>query len=593
MSVQDRRTDPPAKNTAIPARGACERLSDMLHSQAQRLPHEPACMVLDGSGSEVTSLTYSQLDRRARATAAVLQRHAEPGDRALLAFPTGADFIIAFFACAYAGIIAIPAPFPGEARKGGKLRLAGMVKDAAPRLLLTTAEIASQPDEHGLGTAYPVVVAEVPAEAADEFTDPGLAPDAFPAFLQYTSGSTHEPRGVQISHRNALANTIGIVATFPIAQPDDGRFRVVNWLPLFHDMGLAHVLLSVYTGGLLVLISPVSFLLRPALWPETIMRYRAHMSTGPDFAYELCANRLTREELSNLDLSSWRYALNGSERVRADTLDHFARTFATAGFDAQSFVPCYGLAEGTCYVSGARGRTTKLTVSAPALERESVVRTPQADEPSRQVVSCGPVAAGLDVRIVDADTCRELPPGRVGEIWMAGGSIADGYWRRTDERFRAHLTDAPATPFLRSGDLGFYHAGELYVLGRHDDVIVLDGRNHHPHDIELTAQQSHPALAPDRVAAFGYLSKDKTAVAVVAETVRRVRIAAPGSATMTGEVDRAGVVRSVRAAIAAQHQIRVTQVVLLRPGGLPRTTSGKIRRGRCRELFLAGEFTTG
>jgi acyl-CoA synthetase (AMP-forming)/AMP-acid ligase II len=592
MTLKDRLGDPRYESSVVPAHHPGGRLSDVLNSMAKRSPDEPACVVLNGSGREAVRMTYGELDRRARATAAAMQHCAGPGDRALLVFPTDAHFLVAFFACEYAGIIAIPAPFPGEARTGGAQRLEGIIQDASPRLVLTTPEIADRPGDHGLGTVHPIAVDQVPAEMADQFQDPGVAPDAFPAFLQYTSGSTSEPRGVQISYRNLLANLADIKATIPVALPENDTVRIVSWLPLFHDMGLANALLSLFMGGLIVLISPVSFLLRPALWLEAITRYRAHLSTGPNFAYELCAHRVTDDQRSKLDLSSWRYALNGSERVRSDTLDDFARAFAVAGFDPEAFVSCYGLAEATCYVSGARGAARKLTASVPALVRDSVVRAPEDGEPSYQVVSCGPVAAGLDVRIVDSGTRREQPPGRVGEIWIAGDSISRGYWQRTDERFFAHLADGAAGPFLRTGDLGFLDGGELYVLGRHDDVIVLDGQNHYPYDIELTAQQSHPALESGRVAAFGYPDNDRIAVAVVAETARRVRIAAAGSAPRPGEVDHAEVVRAVRAAVAEQHHIRVTQVVLVHPAGLPKTTSGKIRRGHCRELFLTGGLKT-
>ncbi len=591
MAVDDRLGNQGYQAAVIPRGDTGERLSDLLRRQAQRHPWEPACVVLDRHGREVTRTAYGELDRRARAVAAVMQRSAAPGERALLALSTGVDFLVAVFACAYAGIVAVPVPSPGEGAASGVARLAGIIEDATPRLVLTTPEIADRPDEYGLGATRLVAVARVPPERANQFQDPGHGPQT-PAFMQYTSGSTSEPKGVQVSHRNALANLTDIYGTIPLSHVEGGRLRTVSWLPLFHDMGLAQVLASVFSGGLIVLISPMSFLLRPVLWLEAITRYRAHMATAPNFGYDLCARRSSEEQRRDLDLSSWQFALNGSEPVRADTLDLFARTFAPAGFDPAAFVPCYGLAEGTFYVSGARGVSGRLTASVPALELESVVRPPLGGEPSRQVVSCGPVAAGLDLRIVDPGTCQECPPGRVGEIWVAGGSISSGYWRRPDERFEARLVDGPAGSFLRTGDLGFLRRGELYVLARLDDVIVLDGRNHYPQDIELTVQQSHDALAAGRVAAFGYPRNDETVVAVVAETARRVRVAAPGLAAEPGHLDGTEVVRAVRAAVSAQHQIRVAQVVLLRPAGLPMTTSGKVRRRRCRELFLADGLKT-
>ena len=585
MTVEDRLETQRYETAIISAAGPPERLSDLLRRQAKRYPQRPACVVLDRHGRVSSTTTYGELDHRARAVAAGMQRSAAPGERALLAFTTGADFLVALFACAYAGIIAVPVPSPGKGEAGGVMRLAGIIKDATPSLVLTTPEIADRPDQYGLEGTRPVAVAGVPGGLAAQFRDPGQGPDTR-AFLQYTSGSTSEPKGVQISHRNALANLVDIATMLP--PPEGDTLRTVSWLPIFHDMGLAQVLYTVFRGGLIVLISPTSFLLRPVLWLETITRYRAHMSTAPNFGYDLCARRVTQEQLRDLDLSSWRFALNGSEPVRADTLDLFAGTFADAGFDPAAYVPCYGLAEGTFYVSGRRGASGHLTVSVPALERESVARAPGAGEPGRQVVSSGPVAAAVDLRIVDPVSYLECLPGRAGEIWVAGDSVSCGYWRRPNERFEAMLADGATGPFLRTGDLGFCRDGELYVLGRLDDVIVLDGRNHYPQDIELTVQQSHQALAAGRVAAFGYLRNDRTAVAIVAETAKRVRVCAAGRAAEPGQLDAAEVVRAVRAAVSAEHQIRVAQVVLLRPAGLPRTTSGKVQRGRCRELFLAG-----
>jgi acyl-CoA synthetase (AMP-forming)/AMP-acid ligase II len=588
MSLEDGPGIQSRRTAGISQAEAQNRCCDILARQARRYSRRPACVVLDRSGRETTRMTYGELDRRARSVAAAIQRNAMPGERALLAFPSGADFLVAFFACAYAGIIAVPVPFPGESAGSEGVRLAGIIKDATPALVLTTPELAGRLDHYDMAAIPSIAVTEVPTELADEFQDPGHDPDAI-AFLQYTSGSTSDPKGVKISHHNALFNLADIFTTIPISPPDGESLRIVSWLPLFHDMGLSQALLPILDGGLFVLIAPTSFLLRPVLWPEAIARYRAHMSTAPNFAYDLCARRVTEEQCRDLDLSSWRLALNGSEPVRAGTLDLFARRFAAAGFDPAAFVPCYGLAEATFYVSGARGVSGYLTVSVPALERESLVCAPRGDEGTRQVVSCGPVAAALDLRIVDPGTHRQCPPGRVGEIWLAGGSVAEGYWRPADERFGARLPDVSAGPFLRTGDLGFFRDGELYVLGRNDDMIVLDGRNYYPQDIELTAQQSHDALAEGRVAAFAYSRDDATAVAVVAETARRVRISAQGAAE-PGQTDRSDVVRAVRAAVSAAHQIRVAQVILLRPVGLPRTTSGKMRRRRCRELFLAGEL---
>jgi len=572
----------------------CSRLPDLVRRQAQRRPHEAACVVLGRDGREASRTTYGELDRWARAVAAALQRHAEPGDRALLAFPTSVDFLAALFGCAYAGVVAVPIPLPGEVAAIGSDRMARIIKDAGPSLVLTTPEMARQPENYGFGAIDSLAVADVRAELADEFRD--FAPDpGIPAYIQYTSGSTSEPKGVTVSHRNVLAGLADVINTVPMSVSEGDHLRGVSWLPLFHDMGLAQALVVFASGGLTVLIPPMWFVVRPTLWVEAMTRYRAHVTTAPNFGYDLCARRMPQQRLADLDLSEWRYALNGSELVRVETLELFARTFAPAGFDPGAFVPCYGLAETVFFVSGARGAAGHLTVSAPSLELESIVRTPAPGEAIRQIVSCGPVAASLDVRIVDPGTCRECEAGKVGEIWVAGESVTAAYWRRNDGRIGARLADDVQKPYLRTNDLGFKHQGELYVLGRRDDVIILYGRNHYPHDIELTAQHSHAALAPGRVAAFGFLRGEETAVAVVAETARRVRITPPHIGRVEvrpGQVDGAEVVKAVRAAVSADHKIQVAEVILLHPAGLPRTTSGKVRRGRCRELFLAGELKT-
>lgn len=571
---------------------ACRRLSDLLRLQAERQPDEVVCVVLDRAGREASRTTYGQLDRWARSVGAVLQDHAAPGDRALLAFPTCVDFLAALFGCAYAGIVAVPVPPPGEGAAASQIRMAGIIDDAKPAIVLTTPEIACQPDEYGVAGVRAVAVADLPCELAGQLEETGQDPEN-PAFIQYTSGSTSEPKGVAVSHRNVLANLADIGNTVPVTAPEGDRLRCVSWLPLFHDMGLVQVLFPIALGGMTVLISPAWFMVRPTLWLEAITRYSGHIATSPNFGYDLCSQRVPAEKVRDLDLSQWRFALNGSEPVHAETLELFARTFAPARFDPAAFTPCYGLAEGTFFVSGARGATGHVAVSVPALERESAVRPPAAGEPARRIVSCGPVSATLDVTIVDPATSRECGTGKAGEIWVAGDSVSAGYWRRTGGPFGARLADGPPKPYLRTSDLGFLYEGELYVLGRLDDVIVLRGRNYYPQDIELTAQRSHPALEPGRVAAFSYQRGEETVVAVAAETSRRVRIAAPhtaGEGPARGQIDGTEVVQAVRAAVSADHQIHVERVVLLHAAGLPRTTSGKVRRRRCRELFLADEL---
>lgn len=566
---------------------------ELLRWHAQRDPAAPMCVVVDRDGRETEKITYGRLDRRARAVAMhLLKLDITAGERALLVFPSGVDFLVSLFACAYAGVVAVPVPFPGEGGGGsGATRLSGIIADAAPSAVLTTEDVAARPDAYYLGGVRTIAVATVCDELADEFRKPVSGYDAdSPVFMQYTSGSTSSPKGVTVSHENVLANLRDIFATVPVVVPDGETLRCVSWLPLFHDMGLAQVMVTIYGGGLIALLRPTSFLLRPTLWLEMITRYRAHFCTAPNFGYELCWQRVTEEQLAGLELSSWLFALNGSEPVRTDTLDSFIRTFAAAGFDPASFVPCYGLAEGTFFVSGRRGVPRSLTISVPGLERDGTARPPVAGEQQRQVASCGPVASAIDLRLVQVGTRRNCLPGQVGEIWLAGGNMSSGYWQQDDERFTALLDDGSGKSFFRTGDLGFMHDVELYVLGRHDDIIVLSGRNHFPQDIELTAQLSHGALAVGRVAAISYQDRGAIAVAVVAETARKIRVASSGEPAEDGLLDRAEVIREVRSAVSKEHHIRVAEVILLRPAGLPRTTSGKIQRRLCRELFLANRL---
>jgi acyl-CoA synthetase (AMP-forming)/AMP-acid ligase II len=582
MEVRDRGQD-----VAADLASRCERLHDLLAVQARLRPGDLACVVLDRAGRETGSMTYAGLDRMARAAAAHLLSAAVPGDRVLLMLPTCLDFVVGMFACAYAGMVAIPVPYPGTSAASGVTRLDRITSDAEPSLAITTPDIAVQPERYGLRTVRAVALAGIPGELASEYHDPGHGADAI-AVLQYTSGSTSDPKGVQVTHRNFTANLAQQEATYLPRLPAGDRWCMVSWLPLFHDMGLAQVVTSVFRGGSAILMPPTAFMLRPVFWLETITRFGAHMACAPNFAYDMCAQRVTEAQLPGLDLSSWQVALNGAEPVRADTLERFTGRFRTAGFNPAAFMPSYGLAEATVYVSGKAGVNGHLTISAPAVEHDGVIRPPDRAEQSRRVVSCGPVAAGFDLRIVDPRTHRECLPDQVGEIWLAGESVSPGYWRRPDDDRLGHrLADAQppgatAEPrYLRTGDLGFRRDAELYVLGRHDDVIIVDGRNVYPQDIELTVQQSHRALASGRAAAFAVEPGGGIAVAV--ETAVKVRVA---------DQDRTELTRAIRAAVSTEHQIGVARVILLKPGGLPRTTSGKVQRKRCRDLLLTGELST-
>ncbi|MFI5908304.1 fatty acyl-AMP ligase [Dactylosporangium sp. NPDC051541] len=559
-------------------------VGDLVRHWAAVRPDAPACTALDSHGTELATLSYAELDERVRDTAAVLQQTTNPGDRAILMLPNGVDFVVAFFACAYAGLIAVPAPSP-EGVHGGRRtlgRLAGIVKDADPVLLLTTSELAGSPLAGELGTVEPVVVADVPDGLGALWRDPGVRAEAT-ALLQYTSGSTNAPKGVVLSHGNVLANLSAIAVQTGAHECTSDEFVCVSWLPTFHDMGLAQILGSLYNGGRVVLMPPMALLMRPFVWLRAVSRYRARVSSAPNFAFDLCAEKITAEQLGQLDLRSWGYALNGAEPVRYDTVARFTRTFAAAGFPANGIRPCYGLAESVVYVTGARDPQDPpyLDVDAEALEQRDEVLPATPDRPHRRVTACGRIPRNIELTIADPATGAPVADGRCGEIRIGGPSVSAGYWAQPE---------ASAARFdggvLRTGDVGFVHNGQLYVLGRRDDLIIVDGRNHYPSDVEATVAAAHPAIATHLVAAFLY--GDRPQLGIVAETARAVKVTRDVTADGAGAVGYAEIVSAVRRAVAEEHQLHAATVILLRPGALPRTTSGKVQRRRCRDLLPGG-----
>ncbi|HVG07975.1 MAG TPA: amino acid adenylation domain-containing protein, partial [Thermoanaerobaculia bacterium] len=528
-----------------------QSLVGLLRSRAVETPDRGYTWLAQGEEA-ADRLTYAGLDCRARAIAAGLAGAVPPGERALLLHPPGLEFVAAFFGCLYAGVIAVPA-YPPRSRRADP-RLRSIATDCHPRAVLTTAALLARRE---------ALIGQVPELASAlwldsetlDHRDTGFEPRPEDisdiAFLQYTSGSTGTPKGVVVTHANLLDNLERIRLAFDLT-PES---VVVGWLPLFHDMGLiGNVLEPCYAGCECVLMSPAAFLQKPARWLEAIDRFRGTTSGGPNFAYDLCARSIGPEARAKLDLSSWSLAFNGAEPVRRATLERFAEAFAACGFRRESFAPCYGLAEATLLVTAARG---------------------VADEP---VVSCG--ALPDEARIVDPESGGALlTEGRVGEIWLSGPSVAAGYWNRpeeTRETFGAVSRDGGG-PYLRTGDLGFVRHGELVITGRLKDLIVLRGRNLYPQDLELTAEQAHPSLRAGGGAAFSIEQRDEESVVVVHEVERR--------ASGLGEIADA-----VRRAVAEEHGVRVADVVLLRTGTIPKTSSGKIRRRECRARYLAGDL---
>src|SRR5215210_3204321 len=552
-------------------------LIQVLRGRAVEHPERPAYTFLAEGEEEGARLTYGELDARARALAARLQRLGLAGERALLLYPPGLDFVAAFLGCLYAGTVAVPAYPPRSARMLPRLR--SIAGDSRPAVALTTSDLLRQVE--GLAGRLPELAgvrwlaADGPGDAdaglAAEWREPEGGGETL-AFLQYTSGSTALPKGVMVGHGNLVHNEEMIQAAFGQSE----RSVIVGWLPLYHDMGLiGNVLQPLYAGASCVLMSPVAFLQRPSRWLRAISRYRATTSGGPSFAYELCVRRIPVAERRGLDLSSWEVAFNGAEPVRAETLERFAEAFGPAGFRREAFYPCYGLAEATLFVSGGTAGAPPAVGSFRAVDLELGQAT--MDPAGRRLVGCGGPWLEQEIAVVDPRTGRRCPGERVGEVWVAGPSVAQGYWQRpeeTERTFRARIEGEGGRPFLRTGDLGFLRDGELFVTGRLKDLIILRGRNHYPQDLELTAEESHPALRQGSGAAFSVEAAGEERLVVVQELERR----------QEGEAAEAA--EAVRRAVAETHEVQVHEVVLVRAGTIPKTSSGKIQRHACRAGYL-------
>lgn len=563
--------------------GACSTIVELLRWRAQTEPCLAAYTYLVDGETRTKTLTYKSLDQQARAIAAQLQTLAQPGERALLLYPPGLDFITAFFGCLYAGVVAVPAYPPRANRPEPRLR--AMMADAQATLSLTTTQILTTighrlQQESGFQTLQWLSTDQSEMAEAEAWREPVLQADSL-AFLQYTSGSTSTPRGVMISHDRLLYNLAQVQHRLQISTEDIG----VSWTPLHHDMGLiCGILQPLFSGTPLILLSPTAVAERPMRWLQAISHYRATMSGGPTFAYQFCLDRTTAEERANLDLSRWRIAFCGAEPVRASTLEQFATAFAPAGFRRTAFYPAYGLAEATLVVTVGEGVATPrvCTVNRHEIEHHNVVEVSASAEPGQTFVGCGSSLPGQQLAIVDPKSLTRCPPGQVGEIWVAGPSVAQGYWQQpetTQEVFQAHLADTGEGPFLRTGDLGFLTDGELFITGRLKELIILRGLNYYPQDIEETAVRSHTALQPDGGAAFSVVADGEEQLVLVHEVKRNHRNA-----------DVNEVARAIRLAVAAEQEIAVYAVVLVRLGAIPRTTSGKTQRGLCRAAFLAGRL---
>ncbi|WP_164014718.1 non-ribosomal peptide synthetase [Pyxidicoccus trucidator] len=564
----------------------CDTLLELLRVRAERQPEQRGFTFLVDGEEEEAHLSYGELDRKARAIAAALQARGARGQRALLLYPPGLDYIAGFFGCLYAGVIAVPIYPPDPMRLGRTLpRLMAICQDAQATIALTTDFIL------GLGEMLFEQAPELRAlhwlatdtldtAMGEAWKHPG-ADASTTVFLQYTSGSTSSPKGVVLSHANLMHNSALIHGCFGHSKDSQG----VIWLPPYHDMGLiGGILQPLYGGFPVVLLSPVDFLKRPLRWLKAVSRYGATTSGGPNFAYDLCARKVTPEERDTLDLSRWSLAFNGAEPLQPHTLRRFADVFGPCGFKMEAFYPCYGLAEGTLIASGGLKAEAPVlrTVDAAALKGHRVEPSVPERPGAQTLVGSGRNLDGQRLVIAHPETGAPLPPGQVGEVWVAGPSVAQGYWNRPEQTAAAFGAKVPGDDarFLRTGDLGFLDGGELYVTGRLKDLIIIRGRNHYPHDLERTVEPVHPALRPGCGAAFSVDKDGEERLVVVQEVDRR--------AVESGGVDLEDVSRSIRQAVSDAHELQVYAVVLIQGGSLPKTSSGKIQRFATRADFLSG-----
>lgn len=556
---------------------------DMVQYRAQVQPEDSAFVYLTDGVSNELRLTNRELDRRSRAIGAWIQKHHLFGERVLLLYPPGLDFIAAFFGCLYGGAIAVPV-YPPK-RNRSMLRIEAVANSAQAKLALTTDDVLKRVNElisetPNLTRIPWLATTSLPTGFEDEWSRPEVDSDTL-AFLQFTSGSTGTPKGVMLTHGNLLHNSMLIQQGFEHTRTDSGVF----WLPSYHDMGLiGGILQPVYCGRPNVLMSPLSFLTKPLRWLSAISRYRGTTSGGPNFAYDLCVRQIKDEQLEGIDLSSWKVAFNGAEPVQAETLDRFTEKFEPFGFRYEAFYPCFGLAEGTLIVTGG---TQKDKPVVRSFDADSLVGGRAIDAVSdathvHRLVSSGRPIYDQRVAVVDPETRIECDPGTVGEIWTRSPSVAMGYWERpeaTEETFRAHIADTNEGPFMRTGDLGFFLDGEFYITGRIKDLIIIRGVNVYPQDIELTAQKSHSLLRPNCGGAFMYGPAQKEKLALVQEVERKFKLE-----------DADGIFAAVRKAIALEHEIPIDNIFLVRHGSVPKTSSGKVQRHACRTGFLEKTF---
>ncbi|MEE3897086.1 fatty acyl-AMP ligase [Priestia megaterium] len=561
---------------------------DLLSHKVMIHPEKVVYTFLSNDNQDETNITYQELHMYAKQIAAYLQHLGLEGQRALLMYPSGIDYVKAFLGCIYANVIPVPVYPPGLSRNMERLK--AIMDDSATNIILTTTQLHSKisfhfSDELSNMNLKWIPIDDISYDYRDQWSKPKVDKESL-AFLQYTSGSTSSPKGVMVTHGNILHNEAMIKAA---CQHNEDTV-MLGWLPMYHDMGLiGNILQPLYLGAKCVFMSPMDFLQKPFRWLSAISKYKATISGGPNFAYDLCLKKITDEQKVQLDLSSWEVAFNGAEPVRYETIQKFAQAFKDCGFKLNQFFPCYGMAEATLFITGNEKLTKPVSkgfCKESLLENKAIER-PMNSEYSVKLIGCGMTWLNQKVEIVNTDSLSKCASNEIGEIWVKGDSIAKGYFGRKQETnyaFNNIVKDTNENGFLRTGDLGFFHEGQLFVTGRLKDVIVLRGKNHYPQDIELTVEKADQAIISGASAAFSVDINGEEKLIIVAEIERKYRPRPHKERELKGYLD--SVLRNIRQQVMEEHEVQPYTIYLLKTSSIPKTSSGKIQRSACKNAYL-------
>ncbi|MBU2651612.1 MAG: fatty acyl-AMP ligase, partial [Bacteroidetes bacterium] len=557
-------------------------ITDILKYRAEQTPEQTAYIFLKDGEDDEEKLTYAELYGSAMHIAGELIKAGARGERALMLYPPGLEFVTALFGCLYSGVVAVPAYPPRKNRSLNRIR--SIVADSGAAIVMTTEQIHQtflknfQDVEELKNLQWVETLVE---KKANSDTEKYFVPETDDvALLQYTSGSTGQPKGVIVSHQNIMRNSEFLRQCFELSTSTVS----VNWLPSFHDMGLIlGVIQPIFTGFTVVLIPPVAFVQKPSRWMKAITKYKGTHAGGPNFSYDLCVEKTTDEEKDRINLVSLNTFYNGAESVRQNTLLSFTDAFSKNGFELRKFYPTYGMAETTLIISGGKINDDPvfLELNSTELEKGRVVPADENTKKTSHHVGVGYAWIDTKIIVADPETLKVCPDDIVGEIWVSGSIVTKGYWKKPDETeniFNAYTSDTREGPFLRTGDLGFRHNGELFIAGRIKDMIIIRGRNYYPQDIELITESASQAIRPNCSAAFSIEKDGEEKLVVVAEVER----------TFIRDLDIDALCDEIRAAVFEEFELDIYGIQLLRTASIPKTSSGKIQRRICREGFLQG-----